>query len=188
MCRDIHALALSRFYDAKSGAVREVFDNSWSVQPAAGAGRVEPGHLLEWAWLLRQYEKVSGQCQDAPAQALVGMAMRHGFMPATGRIVDEIGEDGAVRAAASRCWPHCEALKALGEETLRGDLRWTSAIPALAGRLLDRYCLADLRGGWIDWLDRNDKPISKVMPASSFYHIYFGLDSALRTLDPASRE
>ncbi len=55
-CRDLRALAIEKFLDSRSGTIREVFDNSWNVHPAARSGRVEPGHLFEWAWLLRSYE------------------------------------------------------------------------------------------------------------------------------------
>lgn len=180
MCRDLHALALSHFYDARTGALREVFGNDWSVHPAPGQGSVEPGHLFEWAWLLREYETIVGESQDRPVQALIRMATRHGFAKETGRVVDEIGEDGAVRAASGRCWTHCEALRALRREARRGEQHWDGPIRALTGRLLDHYCRGDLRGGWIDRLDANDKPVSKAMPASSFYHIYFGLDAISR--------
>ena len=54
--RALHALAVTRFLDPATGALREYYDDAWRVHPAPGAGRVEPGHLFEWAWLLRRYE------------------------------------------------------------------------------------------------------------------------------------
>jgi mannose-6-phosphate isomerase len=179
LCHKLHALALTRFFDSNTGALRELFDKDWSVHPAPGQGSVEPGHLFEWAWLLRQYQEVSAKPQDQPVKALITMATRHGVNLETGRIVDEIAEDGALRAGSSRCWPHCEALKALAEEITRGDAQWTGKMRKIGGRLLDRYCPSELHGGWIDWRDADDRPISKHMPASSLYHIYFGLDAAI---------
>ena len=180
ICQSLHALACSRFHDLKTGALREYFNNDWSVHPGRGQGLVEPGHLFEWAWLLRRYEEISGESQDEPVQSLIGAAIRFGFTPATGRIVAGIGEDGAPRAAESRCWPHCEALKALVLETQLSKGLWTGSVQTVTERLLDHYCRADLRGGWIDCLDADDLPISKAMPASSFYHIYFGFDATLK--------
>jgi mannose/cellobiose epimerase-like protein (N-acyl-D-glucosamine 2-epimerase family) len=43
-CHNLHQLALSRFFDAGTGAMREYFNNKWIVHPAVGAGSVEPGH------------------------------------------------------------------------------------------------------------------------------------------------
>jgi mannose-6-phosphate isomerase len=182
LCGKLHSLALTRFHDPRTGALREFFDNGWSVYPGAGQGSVEPGHLFEWSWLLRQYERISGESQSDPVKAMIEMAVRYGLTSPTGRIVDEISEGGALRTSASRSWPHCEALKALAEETLRGATRFSGSFPAIANRLLDRYCVSDLRGGWIDWLDADDCRISKEMPASSLYHIYYGFDAALDVL------
>ena len=93
-------------------------------------------------------------------------------------MIDEIGEDGRLRIASSRSWPHAEALKALAEEAARGEERHARAIPAILTRLSDLYCPADLNGGWVDHVDADDLPISKVMPASTLYHLYFGITAA----------
>jgi mannose-6-phosphate isomerase len=183
-CRALRDLALARFYDPATGVLREIFDNDWKVHPAPGQGSVEPGHLFEWAWLLRQYERVSGHKQDEAVSALISMARRCGLSAADGRIINEIDEIGVVRDSASRCWPHTEALKALAEEALRGDPTCLSDMGRIAGRLLDRYCPDRLAGGWIDFLDEQDRPASQSMPASSFYHIYFGLDALAKVAIP----
>ncbi len=176
-CRVLQELALTRFYDPASGALREYFDNEWVAHPAPGRGSVEPGHLFEWAWLLRQFEKAGGKPQPSAVRAMVAMARKFGLSPACGRIVDEIGEDGSVRVTASRCWPHTEALKALSEETWRGERAYIGDICRITRRLLDCYCVTDIEGGWMDRRDEKDKPASSFMPASTFYHIDFGLDA-----------
>ncbi len=176
-CRKLHELALARFFDPATGALREYFDDRWAVHPKAGAGSVEPGHLFEWAWLLRRYEAASGQGQSGPVAALIGMAARKGLDAASGRIVDEIGEDGRTRAASSRSWPHAEALKALTEEVARGNLEHSAAIAPILVRLRDIFCRSELNGGWVDHVDAEDRPISKIMPASTLYHVYFAIAS-----------
>ena len=176
-CRTLHELALTRFFDPATGALREYFDNGWAVHPRPGAGSVEPGHLFEWAWLLRRYEAISGQDQSEPVAALIGMAVRKGLDVPRGRIVDEIGEDGQVRAASSRSWPHAEALKALTEEAALGNGDHSHAIAPILIRLRDIYCRRELNGGWFDHVDGEDRPISKIMPASTLYHVYFGITS-----------
>lgn len=174
-CRRLHALALSRFLDPATGALREYYDDAWAVHPAPGAGRVEPGHLFEWAWLLRRYERASGEDQSAPVAALLRLAVQAGLDAARGRIVDEIGEDGRLVSASSRSWPHAEALKALTGEAALGVAGLEASIAAILTRLVDVYCRADLGGGWIDHVDAEDRPISRIVPASTLYHVYFGM-------------
>lgn len=176
-CRRLAALARSRFVDPATGALREYYDDAWAVHPAPGEGRVEPGHLFEWAWLLRRYERASGEDMSAPVAALLGLATRAGLDAERGRIVDEIGEDGRLAAASSRSWPHAEALKALTGEAARGAAGLEGPIAAILARLCDVYCRADLGGGWVDHVDAEDRPISRVMPASTLYHVYFGMSA-----------
>ncbi|WP_294536013.1 AGE family epimerase/isomerase [uncultured Rhodoblastus sp.] len=176
----LRALAVKRFLNPATGALCEYFDDEWNIYPAPGRGSVEPGHLFEWAWLLRQYERASDEPQDGPVAALLSMGMRFGLSDASGRIVDEISEQGVVRARSSRCWPHTEALKALCEEAIRGERKYHAPLLRIAERLLGHYCLPDLSGGWIDQLDDADRPISKFTPASTLYHLYFAFDNAIK--------
>lgn len=176
-CQGLRDLAVSRFFDPATSSLCEYFNHQWIIHPAPGQGSVEPGHLFEWSWLLRRFERASGQDQGEVAKAMIRLAKARGLTEPNGRIIDEIGQDGALRSAASRCWPHAEALKALAEEALLGDRSHSPAIERIARRLLDVYCPDELEGGWIDHFDENDKAVSAFMPASSLYHIYFGLDA-----------
>lgn len=183
--RRLRDLAVARFLDPTTGALREYFSDDWRVHPAPGAGSVEPGHLFEWAWLFRRWQIVSGEDQSGPVGALLGLARRAGLDAATGRIVDEIGEDGALRRASSRSWPHAEALKALTTEAALSGGAPDPAIAAILTRLLTVYCRPELGGGWIDHVDEGDRPISTVMPASTLYHLYFGITSVGDLVRPA---
>jgi mannose-6-phosphate isomerase len=107
--------------------------------------------------------------------ALIELAMRCGYDDSNGRIADEIGEDGSIRAASSRCWPHAEALKALTGEALCGNLQHSQAILPILSRMANVHCRSELNGGWIDRVDAKDFRIGKTMPASAFYHIFFGI-------------
>ena len=176
-CRQLHGLAIDRFIDGRTGALREYYDDAWRVHPAPGAGRVEPGHLFEWAWLLRRYERASGEDQSVVVGGLLGFAERHGLDAGCGRIVDELGEDGTVHLASSRSWPHAEALKALTGEAARGRAGLEGTITAILARLGGVYCVPRLGGGWVDHVDAEDFPLSRVMPASTLYHVYFGMTS-----------
>ena len=173
--RTLRNLAVTRFIDMNSGALREYFLEDWRVHPAPGAGSVEPGHLFEWAWLLRRWQAVSGEDQSEIVECLLRLAISAGLDASKGRIVDEIREDGEVCRATSRSWPHAEALKSLSAEIAAGRDDYASAAQAILLRLLDVYCRSDLNGGWIDHVDNTDRALSAIVPASSLYHLYFGM-------------
>ena len=168
-------LAVSTFVDPVRGTIRETFDAAWRVAPAWGLGSVEPGHQFEWAWLLRRFDRATGASSDALVRALVASALEHGTDRTRGRIVDETGEDGAVRRAASRAWPHAEAVKCLASEIGRGFVEDRTDLARILVRLKDVYCPDALAGGWIDHVSECDVPISRVMPASTMYHLMFAL-------------
>jgi mannose/cellobiose epimerase-like protein (N-acyl-D-glucosamine 2-epimerase family) len=106
------------------------------------------------------------------------MAVRYGLDRDRGRIVDEMDEAGRIRSTSSRAWPHAEALKALAAEAARGDAQSLDAVAPILRRLCDVHCRAELGGGWVDHVDADDLPISRVMPASTLYHVYFGVTAA----------
>src|SRR6202051_2350969 len=75
---EIVALALGRFIDAGSGALRENFDEHW-VPLAGSAGRiVEPGHQFEWAWLLLCWARAGGAGSSQAAATVVQIGEQHG--------------------------------------------------------------------------------------------------------------
>jgi mannose-6-phosphate isomerase len=168
----LRRLALNRFIDPTNALLREVFDVHWCVPP--GTGRVEPGHLFEWAWLLRRLEERTGEPPASTSAALLDAGLRLGVERDTGRIVDELGPDGMVLRSTSRLWPHCEALKILALEQRRGaDHRVLSE--AVLRRLSRHYCNPAFQGGWVDQRDTQDRPASTIIPASSLYHLMFAL-------------
>jgi mannose-6-phosphate isomerase len=52
-------LALARMIDHATGTIAEVFTMRWSPVAHHGKIRVEPGHQLEWAWLLLEFMRLS---------------------------------------------------------------------------------------------------------------------------------
>ncbi len=175
--RRLRDLAVQRFIDLETGALREYFLDDWRVYPAPGKGSVEPGHLFEWAWLLRRWQTASGEDQSAVVERLIALAISAGLDVERGRIVDEIGENGSLRRATSRSWPHAEALKSLMTEAAINRHPPDPSAAAILSRLLEVYCRPDLGGGWIDHVDSEDRALASVMPASTLYHLYFGIDA-----------
>jgi mannose/cellobiose epimerase-like protein (N-acyl-D-glucosamine 2-epimerase family) len=63
---ELAGLAMTRFIDAESGALREFFDADWQALRGEG-GLVEPGHQFEWAWLLERWGRARGEASAIAA-------------------------------------------------------------------------------------------------------------------------
>jgi mannose-6-phosphate isomerase len=166
---EIVALALSRFVDAGSGALREHFDEQWA--PSAGiAGRiVEPGHQFEWAWLLLTWGGAGVAAAYPAAVRLAQIGETHGIRG--GVAVNALLDDFSVHDAEARLWPQTERLKAnalLGAIT-RDARYWSYASQAAQG--LRRYLDTAVPGLWYDRLRADGQFVQQSAPASSFYHI-----------------
>jgi mannose/cellobiose epimerase-like protein (N-acyl-D-glucosamine 2-epimerase family) len=170
-----------RMYEPASGLIGEYFDDDWHPAPGAASSSVEPGHLAEWAWLLRQEEKLTGRPKGPEATALLASAHRWAD-PATGLLVDEAGKDGAVRKATRRLWLQTELVKAeiaafeAGEA--RAKVRAEAAIAAM-GRY---YLRQPFEAGWHDQLDADARPIAGPVQTSILYHLFVAAVETERVL------
>ena len=170
---EIAELALSKFIDPSSGALREFFDAEWN--PAAGIeGRiVEPGHQFEWAWLLLRWcAPKQGQAQTrarAAALRLIDIGEQHGVR--NGLAINSLLDDFSPHDAGARLWPQTERLKAAAlAARLTGEARYfTMAADAADG--LMRYLDCPIPGLWRDRIDAQGKVVDEPAPASSFYHL-----------------
>ena len=166
---EIVALALARFIDPGSGALRESFDEHWA--PLAGtAGRiVEPGHQFEWAWLLLCWGSRRAAQADAVAATLVQIGETYGIRD--GVAVNALLDDFSIHDAEARLWPQTERLKAAAKMavTTRDPRYWSMATQAAQG--LQRYLATDVPGLWFDRLKPDGQFVRQSAPASSFYHI-----------------
>jgi mannose-1-phosphate guanylyltransferase / mannose-6-phosphate isomerase len=162
---EIVGLAVGRFIDAETGALHEFFDADW--RPLVGdADLLEPGHMMEWAWLLAQ------RGEEAAARRLFTVG-RRGFDPARGVVVNALNADLTVRDAAARLWPQTEHLKAalvLGETG--------AALEAANG--LARFLDTPTRGVWRERMDARGGFVEEPSPATSLYHLYLAIRELTR--------
>ena len=86
---EIFYLFKTVFFDPDQGVLLEFFDNDWV--PIEGGGPIEPGHMMEWVWLLREYEARSGVDVDSYADVLYATAKRMGYAAQTGLLYDGVG-------------------------------------------------------------------------------------------------
>lgn len=163
------------FFQPGAGVLVECFDDRLAPAPGVAGRVVEPGHHFEWIWLLRWYERESGNAVAHYVDALYRHADRFGTDRA-GFIVDELLVDGSVRTASHRLWPMTEAIRANLVEGRLGRRGAADKASALATLLLERFLSGAMAGGWIDRLDAEGRPATDFMPASSLYHLLGAID------------
>lgn len=167
-----------KFFDGKTLA--EYFTQDLKRIEGEQGRSAEPGHQLEWAWILAQYQRQSGEKLTKEAAALVDFAERFGVDPQTQLTYDEVRDDGAPLRKTSRTWPNTERVKgnlALFELGVR-DTR--AEIAAAANVLLRKYLAVEPRGSWIDQFDENGAPLAKTAPTSTMYHVFLAFAEILR--------
>jgi mannose-6-phosphate isomerase len=166
---EIAELALSKFVDSKTGALREFFDEQWNPAPGIPGRIVEPGHQYEWAWLLLRWGGTkNGRARDV-ALKLIEIGESHGVR--NGFATNSLLDDFSAHDAGARLWPQTERLKAAAiAARLTGEAKYFSMTVAAADRL-QRYLDCPIRGLWYDRIDPQGNIVDEPAPASSFYHL-----------------
>jgi mannose-6-phosphate isomerase len=162
-------LALSRFIDARTGALREHFSAGWVPLPGLEGRMLEPGHHFEWAWLLLRWSADRRADARQAALRLIDIGERYGVF--SGLAVNALLDDFTVYDASARLWPQTERLKAAAlAARVTGDRRyWATATDAAAA--LSRYLETPVAGSWHDRITPDGRIVEEPAPASSFYHI-----------------
>ncbi|WP_245948917.1 AGE family epimerase/isomerase [Gluconacetobacter liquefaciens] len=171
-------LATTRFIDPRTDMLFEFFDDEWVPREASGSNRIEPGHLFEWAWLLREYSRLAGCTGDeavriaAVADRLFVVGTSAGCDPETGIACDAMTEEGVIFEHSTRIWPQTELMRLLHQRRVLNSQDDAALLTRISGAFFERYAPRHLSGGWIDRLDAALAPLVDYMPASSLYHIY----------------
>ncbi len=190
--KELTTLFERRLFQAKTGTLTEYFQEDWSPAPGEDGAIVEPGHQLEWAWILHNAESVLNLDADDAIRKLIGSSEKHGINEKTGAVMNRITNTGAPIDAGSRTWPNTERLKAAVALLERSDDTGAGMIAHTGRLLLDRYLSSkggvDIpAGGLIDAFDGNARPTAKHMPGSMLYHLLLSFAEVLRIskkLDP----
>ena len=170
--RALFHLFAARFYDWSARVVLEYFDADWR-RVDASEQRVEPGHMVEWVYLLREYERLTGENVDAIADPLFERALEIG-LDADGRfLIDELTFEGEASKDGSRLWPQTELAKAaLVQYRAKGDLAMRERAEATIAAIGERYLSDTVPGGWRDAFAADGSFIAKHIPASTLYHLF----------------
>ena len=167
---EIFELFKSNFYNLRHQCLLEYFNEDWSPTDPTVA-RIEPGHMMEWCWLLEWYGRLRDRHVSQYVDALFKSAIENGLNPDTGFLINEYRLDGSISDGSSRLWPQTEFIKAC---IARYRLGHSDALPQAARvieRLFQTYLTTPLLGGWHDSLDDKGNVNSSQMPASTFYHL-----------------
>ncbi len=164
---EIADLALSRLIDPDLGALPEVFDADWRPLREA-AGRIEPGHQLEWAWLLMQWGQRRQDPRAEPTARRLFAVGHRAFDRSRGVVVNAVWDDGSVRDAGARLWPQTEHLKAA---ICLGELQ--AALDAANGLL--PFLATPAKGVWRERMDAGGRFQVEPAPATTLYHLYLAV-------------
>ncbi len=172
----IAELALRRFIDPVSGAIREHFDAHWDPAPGEPSRAVEPGHQFEWSWLLRRWGVARGRSDAvATADRLFRIGCDHGVDRARGVAYNSMRDDFTPSDRAARLWPQTEWLKAATTGARQAtDPETKSAYAAQiepAADALRLYLDVEVPGSWRDLMSLTGEFEDAFAPASSLYHI-----------------
>ncbi len=167
----IFELFRTHFFDGQRKVLREFFGADWHLGAAFGSHRLEPGHMMEWVWLLRRYARSANADVDAWCADLFASAERLGLHG--GFLVDEIDLDGKPLVDGRRLWPQTEHLKAnLVQYEATGDRRYLDGANAITERLFATYLAGPKPGLWFDRFTLDGKLAVDHVPASILYHLF----------------
>ena len=147
------------------GTISEFFDANWALEMGAKGQTAEPGHAVEWVWLLGQYQKATGHDVRAYQSALYSKALHgRGWF-----LNDEEDKSGETRRETKRLWVQTEVIKSHLAMAEAGILGARDMAAATIDALFSTYLTPD--GVWNDQINACGANIATTIPVSTFYHI-----------------
>ena len=153
------------FFDPQNAVISEFFNQDWSLLEGELGQSAEPGHAVEWVWLLGQYEALTGLYSDTQARALYDKA----FIGNPVFLNDEEDKLGNPRRATKRLWVQTEVIRAHLAMMQRGETSAAANAVRAIEAFREHYLNDD--GTWVDQLDSEGRPCAATIPVSTFYHI-----------------
>lgn len=180
LAHDLVELFRTHFFDKASGALGEYFDDNWK-RATGDHGRItEPGHQMEWAWILNACRKTFGSDTGELIRKCAAFAETHGIDPKSHAVYNAVRDDGRPIDRGSRTWPNTERLKAAVALYELDGVDPTAVFDQTNSLLLDRYLGSSIPGGWLDAFDSDGKSIADNIPSSTFYHVFLAFAEVLR--------
>lgn len=174
---DFFGLFVGTLFDSQTQVLGEYYEDDWSrINPVV----VEPGHLAEWVWLLKGFERITGCPTARHRTALMQSLLR--FRDTDGLLADEADATGAIVKPTRRCWPQTELAKAWIAQTEGAEPGAKDEALAALARLEANYLRHPVAGGWHEQLDASGKPTIDTIAASTFYHVMCAISEAEQVL------
>ncbi|MDQ2076056.1 AGE family epimerase/isomerase [Marinimicrobium sp. ABcell2] len=167
---ELVSLFESRFFDPDRQVLFEFFEPDWSRSDSQEGQQVEPGHMMEWVWLLDWYSRRSGRSVDTYTQALYRKGLEIGLSE-SGLVYDAVTPDGQVLKGTKRCWGITELIKASLVRARAGDPDAEQVAARALHNLFEYYLCASTPGAYVDQRDERDEISVSTAPASTLYHL-----------------
>jgi mannose-6-phosphate isomerase len=167
----VYELFENYFFEKDTGTLLEFFEVDWSPDTKMG-DLTEPGHMMEWCWLLHDYGQLSGKDVSVSAERLYAVGCEIGTNKKTGLLINEAKIHGRVTNGDSRCGVQTEYIKANVARARAGYAGADAKCAAMINKLFENFLIVPEQGGWHDQRNANGDIISKDMPSSTFYHLF----------------
>ncbi|MEL6868759.1 MAG: AGE family epimerase/isomerase [Pseudomonadota bacterium] len=141
----------------------------------------EPGHSLEWVWLLGRYAELTARPVSPFAAQLYQHYLNANIAEAHTPMKLSVTHEAV--DSSMRLWSQTECLKAHLRMFELGDSQAAARAVQCAQEMKSRWLDTAYAGGWNDHYDADWQLIATNMPASSGYHLY----TAIAELDRVAR-
>lgn len=166
---NVAKLFRNKFYDEDRGVLIEFFMDDLSAPDTQKGAILEPGHMMEWVWLMDHYEKLTGENFHTEKETLYRNARAYADAE-TGFLPDSVG--AAAATGARRLWPQTEYIKAaMVMSTDAGD-EYAKDGASIIDACFETYLNQPVDGLWCDQFDGAGAPVAKDVPASILYHLF----------------
>lgn len=167
---EMFGLFQAHFFDEKQQVLFEFFNDDWTLLEGIKGQQVEPGHMMEWVWLVDWYSRLTGRPVKHYTDALYNNGLAKGVAK-SGLLFDAITPSGDIIDGNKRCWGITELIKASLVQIRNGHPDAENIAVKAVDDLFTYYLCAPTPGSYVDQRGINDEIVVDTAPASSLYHI-----------------
>ena len=140
--------------------------------------------MMEWVWLLHEFQTVSGTDTTRYQSVLYRHARDYGLTPGNRWLHDTVTPEGTVVSSTFKSWPMTEWIKAaLVHSTLPDNSNREQDIASATfaiHQLIDGFSHPQLEAHYTYVIDSNGHPVDPKMAASTLYHLCMAHNEASR--------